>query len=301
MTVWLASPPAPRSGLIDRIFSAWQGNLPPTPPSEGALTELATRLTLLEAGQAKADAERAALIETNARLEERLAATAERFAQERKTTTRQSEIIIQLQSTITSLQETSAGHTAEFLSFSDTIGALKEQNRDQHNRMLVMRKTIDNLQNKIAAGEMRSTLPPNATEEQVKAWRSENGIPEAPEKYELKLKDGLVIGEEDKPIIDAFLKSAHGANMTAQQASQAVDWYYEEVERQTAQRAELQRRVERYRAGRERVSLRGRVVLIVDDGFATGATARAACRPSRPRIAIACICWYRAAASSAFA
>lgn len=94
------------------------------------------------------------------------------------------------------------------------------------------------LQNKIAAGEMRSTLPPNATEEQVKAWRSENGIPEAPEKYELKLKDGLVIGEEDKPIIDAFLKSAHGANMTAQQASQAVDWYYEEVERQTAARAE---------------------------------------------------------------
>lgn len=94
------------------------------------------------------------------------------------------------------------------------------------------------LQNKIAAGEMRSTLPPNATEEQVKAWRTENGIPESPEKYELKLKDGLVIGEEDKPIIDAFLKSAHGANMTAQQASQAVDWYYEEVERQTAARAE---------------------------------------------------------------
>lgn len=160
MTVWLASPPAPRSGLIDRIFSAWQGNLPPTPPSEGALTELATRLTLLEAGQAKADAERAALIETNARLEERLAATAERFAQERKTTTRQSEIIIQLQSTITSLQETSAGHTAEFLSFSDTIGALKEQNRDQHNRMLVMRETIDNLRNKIAAmGEQLKELP----------------------------------------------------------------------------------------------------------------------------------------------
>lgn len=94
------------------------------------------------------------------------------------------------------------------------------------------------LQNRIAAGEMRSTLPPNATEDQVKVWRSENGIPEAPEKYELKLKDGLVIGEEDKPIIDAFLKSAHGANMTAQQASQAVDWYYEEIERQTGARAE---------------------------------------------------------------
>ena len=50
---------------------------------------------------------------------------------------------------------------------------------------------------------------------------------------------------------------------------------------ETAQRAELQRRVERYRAGRDRVSLRGRVVLIVDDGFATGATARAACLVAR--------------------
>lgn len=94
------------------------------------------------------------------------------------------------------------------------------------------------LQNKIAAGEMRSALPPNATEDQVKAWRTENGIPEAPEKYELKLKDGLVVGEADKPIIDGFLKSAHGANYTSAQASQAVDWYYDEIERQTAARAD---------------------------------------------------------------
>lgn len=50
---------------------------------------------------------------------------------------------------------------------------------------------------------------------------------------------------------------------------------------QTAQSGELQRRVERYRGGREQVPLRGRVVLIVDDGFATGSTARAACLVAR--------------------
>lgn len=48
-----------------------------------------------------------------------------------------------------------------------------------------------------------------------------------------------------------------------------------------AQRAELQRRVERYRRGHDRIPLAGRVVLIVDDGFATGATARAACHVAR--------------------
>ena len=47
------------------------------------------------------------------------------------------------------------------------------------------------------------------------------------------------------------------------------------------QRAELQRRVDRYRAGREAVPLRDRVVIIVDDGFATGSTARAACLVAR--------------------
>jgi putative phosphoribosyl transferase len=47
------------------------------------------------------------------------------------------------------------------------------------------------------------------------------------------------------------------------------------------ERRELERRVERFRAGRERLSLHGRTALIVDDGIATGATARAACLVAR--------------------
>ncbi len=94
------------------------------------------------------------------------------------------------------------------------------------------------VQNKISAGEFRSVLPKEATDDQMKAWRAENGIPETHEKYDLKLKDGLVVGDDDKPIIDAFLKSAHGANLNSAQASAAVDWYYEEIERQTGVRAE---------------------------------------------------------------
>lgn len=47
------------------------------------------------------------------------------------------------------------------------------------------------------------------------------------------------------------------------------------------QRAELLRRAELYRRGRLRVPLAGRVALIVDDGFATGSTARAAAMIAR--------------------
>lgn len=52
---------------------------------------------------------------------------------------------------------------------------------------------------------------------------------------------------------------------------------------EAAERAELQRRVTRYRSGRPGLPLAGRTVLIIDDGFATGATARAAALVARAR------------------
>jgi putative phosphoribosyl transferase len=48
------------------------------------------------------------------------------------------------------------------------------------------------------------------------------------------------------------------------------------------ERAELERRVRRYRGDRERLSAAGRSVVVVDDGLATGVTARAALRSVRP-------------------
>ncbi|MET1065065.1 MAG: phosphoribosyltransferase [Arthrobacter sp.] len=47
------------------------------------------------------------------------------------------------------------------------------------------------------------------------------------------------------------------------------------------ERAVLENRVERFRKGRTRQDVTGRVVVIVDDGIATGSTARVACRIAR--------------------
>ena len=47
------------------------------------------------------------------------------------------------------------------------------------------------------------------------------------------------------------------------------------------ERAEVERRAWRYRGGRPRQPLGGRVAVVVDDGIATGSTARAACRIAR--------------------
>lgn len=45
--------------------------------------------------------------------------------------------------------------------------------------------------------------------------------------------------------------------------------------------AELRRRADRYRSGRPPIDLAGRVAVVVDDGVATGSTARAACEMAR--------------------
>ncbi|MGH8918735.1 MAG: phosphoribosyltransferase, partial [Actinomycetes bacterium] len=50
---------------------------------------------------------------------------------------------------------------------------------------------------------------------------------------------------------------------------------------ESRERAEVARRARRYRRGRPRVPLDGRVAVIVDDGIATGSTARAACQLAR--------------------
>lgn len=55
------------------------------------------------------------------------------------------------------------------------------------------------------------------------------------------------------------------------------------AEVETRERTELLRRVGRYRGDRPPLALAGRTVIIVDDGLATGATARAAVEVARAR------------------
>lgn len=79
-------------------------------------------------------------------------------------------------------------------------------------------------------------LPENPTDEQIAAYREQNGIPAEHTGYELALNDGLVIGEDDKPIIDSVLQAMHGTNASPDTVNATVNAYYTMQEQAYADR-----------------------------------------------------------------
>lgn len=90
-------------------------------------------------------------------------------------------------------------------------------------------------QNKISSGELKSALQPDASDEEKVQWRADNGVPEKFEDYEVELPNGLVVGEEDKPVVDSFLEAAHKSNLHPNQVNDALAWYYDNQDKMAEQ------------------------------------------------------------------
>lgn len=82
------------------------------------------------------------------------------------------------------------------------------------------------------SGELRP--PPKAAPgadakpEEIAAWRKEQGIPETADGYVtgLKLPDGVVVGEADKPLLNEFAKAFHADGMSTETYNKVVGQYY---------------------------------------------------------------------------
>jgi hypothetical protein len=75
-------------------------------------------------------------------------------------------------------------------------------------------KKARSLEARLTSGELKPTLPKNATVEELSEYRKAVGIPDKPDAYDLK---GLTIDESDKGLMSHVLSAAHSANMTPDQ------------------------------------------------------------------------------------
>jgi len=100
-----------------------------------------------------------------------------------------------------------------------------------------MAKSLLEAQKKISSGATRPQLAEGATEEQVAEYRKALGVPDTPDGYLEKINSGLVIGDDDKPLLESFLASAHGKNAPPEFVESALEWYYDLQEKQTAEQS----------------------------------------------------------------
>jgi hypothetical protein len=114
--------------------------------------------------------------------------------------------------------------------------ATKEKLLKRLSRYASIPAAIDALisaQDKISSGLVK--IPgKDATKEEIAEYRKSLGVPEKPEGYDLTLGKGMVVGDEDKPIINSFLNKAHEAGYTPDQVKTGLQWYYDFVDEQKA-------------------------------------------------------------------
>lgn len=95
-------------------------------------------------------------------------------------------------------------------------------------------KSYKALEAKLSSGEYKRALPDGASAEEIATWRKENGLPDKAEGYitGLKLPQGVVLGEADKPLAQDFAAHAMTKNWSQQQYNDALEWYYGNVDKQ---------------------------------------------------------------------
>ena len=92
------------------------------------------------------------------------------------------------------------------------------------------------LQKKISEGLTKTGLPDDPSDEQLAEYRQANGIPETHEGYEFDFGEGVVLGGEDKAVLDAMLPKMHASNIPNDVANGLAKDFFE------ARAAEVQKR-----------------------------------------------------------
>jgi hypothetical protein len=107
------------------------------------------------------------------------------------------------------------------------------------------------LDNRLNGGGLIKVPGKDAKPEDIADFHKAIGVPEKPEDYlkDVKLDNGAVIGDADKPVIGAFAEAMHKAGAPPPVMTAALNWYYQHQEDIAAQQDEAD---EEYRRESER-------------------------------------------------
>ncbi len=95
-------------------------------------------------------------------------------------------------------------------------------------------------QQTISSGKMKDDLPgADATEEDITAYRTANDIPLKVEGYYENMPEGLILGDDDKPIADVFMNALHGVNASPAVGHALISAYNDFAESEQDAQAEM--------------------------------------------------------------
>lgn len=83
-------------------------------------------------------------------------------------------------------------------------------------------------QNKISSGDLTTPFPADGSDEEKARWRADNNLPDAPEKYSIKL--GEEAQDAEKEFLKNFQQAAFENNMAPEQAEATWNWMQQQRE-----------------------------------------------------------------------
>lgn len=92
------------------------------------------------------------------------------------------------------------------------------------------------LEGKLTGGGLIKVPGKGAKPEEIAEYHKALGVPEKAEDYlkTVKLDNGAILGEADKPLVDGFAQAVHKTGATPAFVNAALNWYFAEQERQAA-------------------------------------------------------------------
>jgi len=93
-------------------------------------------------------------------------------------------------------------------------------------------KKTRSLEQEFSKREPRIEKSEGMSDEQLKNWRTQEGIPATSKDYNLDFESGLVIGDADKPFVDSMLEYAHQHDISESAMKPMVEWFFTDREAQ---------------------------------------------------------------------